>query len=209
MHEKRKEHICICTFQISIPIQGFTRMRKYSNHCLECVMQHLDSFGFYKYTKSTPFRGRARTAAGALARATLIVISNLTKENHMNTCKRMSRKQAEIYIRYCEVRLQKFASMLMDNEGTDVLSARDAAKALLRDYPNAGAMNSNELQWKVNGLLAQVIPDAVRKFVHVEEADGSPRQKSNRSSDLVATDLAEIAAMLRCLKKQRLSLLGI
>lgn len=128
----------------------------------------------------------------------------------MSSKKRMTRKQAEKYIKHRTQRVRQRAGALMnDHVGTDVLPAAYAAAALKLYYPNVNLMTPNELQWAVNGLLAQVIPDAERKYVHVEGADGVPKFRSIRAPSTIMADVAEIAWFWFDLCKSRSELLGI
>jgi hypothetical protein len=119
----------------------------------------------------------------------------------------MNRKQAKAYLIARARHIQQHACMLMDQKGIDVITPFDAVKVLRRHCPNASTMSPNELQMEVNHLLAKALPDAVRKFVHVEDAELPPFQRSGRPSYQVVDDLAEIASMLRSWERERSNLL--
>jgi hypothetical protein len=120
----------------------------------------------------------------------------------MKTNSTIHSQKPKMFIKDQQAWLQRFAQKLLDQEGTDVLTVSDAIKVLKPYYPTASMMNSNELQWKVNTLLAKTIPDQVRKFVHVEGAESAPRRPSKRISYQVKDDVSEILVMQRNLTRK-------
>lgn len=114
----------------------------------------------------------------------------------------------EAYLAHRNHRVTKIAVMLLEQDGTDVMTPADAAKALRRFVPDATTLSPHELQWEINLLLSQIIPDDLRKFVHVDGACPAPLKRSNRTSLAVRLDIEEITTMWQIFRKECVDLFG-
>lgn len=121
----------------------------------------------------------------------------------------INREQADAYVATRTQRVKELVMTLLGGEATHVLTLADAIKVLRQFLPNAAQMSADELQAAVNLALAIAVPDGAHKLVYIEGAACVPVEKSSRHSSIVAFDLNESIAMVRCMLKERAYLLGI
>lgn len=119
------------------------------------------------------------------------------------------REQVETFLATRMQRVRSLVMMLLGGDGTHVLPLSAAIKVLRHFLPNAAEKSADELQAAVNLTLAEVVPEEAHKLVYIEGAACVPVEKSNRHASTVALDLDEAIAMVRCMLKERASLLEI